>query len=132
MKRKTRATVADWTKLHKTGKGLATTDGPGSPTVTLWPHGERRIWVKTADGLGLELELSEGPHGLAVRIYAFGGPLDNKPNLRAHSYGRIVEVCQYRDTPEAQAFARWYAHEETPEDVALLGPSYRRAHESEE
>jgi hypothetical protein len=118
--------VKDWDKLRKTGLGL--TDD-ASTRVTLWPNGQgnREIWFKTADGKqGFSLSVSEGPHGLGARLYFFGGPSDIRPDVVVSQYGRNVEICQYKPDEKAQAFKRWYAHEETEADIALLGESYRR------
>lgn len=82
---KRRATVKDWDKLRKTGKGLATGDAPAlgqSPTVTLWPNGSQEVWVESGDEvwvksgdtrLGFSIQFSEGTHGLSARLYFFGG-----------------------------------------------------------
>lgn len=126
---KKRATARDWERLRKTGKGLATTD---AVTITLWPNAAREIWVRTEDHqLGFKIEFSEGPHGLSARLYFFGGSADVRPDIVAHAFGRYADVTQYRSTDQAQAFKRWYAHEETDADIALLGESYRRKIESE-
>lgn len=132
---KTRATVADYDRLRNTGKGLAVTD---ACDICLWPNGDRRIWIHSADHKQfLSIEVSEGPHGLSVRIgtnFATNAPLQVRsiPWHVVNSQGqeergeREVDVVQYRDTDQARAFARWYQREETDADVALLGWQYQR------
>jgi hypothetical protein len=79
--------------------------------------------VTTADGLGVKVRVSDGPHGLGVSVTPHVGT----PDVELPDVGpRYIDVTQYRQTPVAQAFRRWYLHCETAEDVALLGPSYAR------
>ena len=92
--------------------------------VTLFPNGEREIWSQTVDGLGVRVSVSDGPHGLGVKLDTMAG---TPPITIASPDGQHVELCQYRTTPKAAAFRRWYLHEETADDVALLGPGYQRA-----
>lgn len=127
MKKLARATVAMFDKLRRTGKGIAETDGLYGTTVTLWPNGNREIWVKSGDqSLGFSIQFSEGPHGLSAKLYYFGGSLSEHADVRVDHFGNHVEICQYRPDAKAQAFKRWYAHEETEADIALLGEDYRR------
>lgn len=83
-----------------------------------------RYWVNSQDNiLGFALEVSEGPYGLAVRVEPF--ILTPSMDLTDPD-ARHLGVCQYRQTPKAQAFRRWYLNQATPEDIELLGPEYQR------
>jgi hypothetical protein len=121
--RPTKPTVKQFDTLRKTGLGLATTLGT---KTTLWPNGEREIWVKSADGTqGFSVRFSEGPYGLSLQVNFLH--LRTPPDIRIEEIGTYVGICQYRSDPKSQAFKRWYVEEETEADIALLGDGYRRA-----
>lgn len=98
--------------------------GPsGGSNVYELPAGQ--YWIKSADGrLGVTLTVgTDGPYGIGLQIDTHVGT----PTLTiASPDGNHIELCQYRDDPKSQAFRRWYLHQETPADLALLGPEYRR------
>lgn len=86
------------------------------------PPGEYWIKSETDSPLGVRLEVSDGPHGLLVRVSPFVGT----PDLTTVNDGdRSVAAVQYRQDPRAQAFKRWYQGTATDSDRALLGPEYR-------
>lgn len=95
--------------------------------TVLFPNGQPEIWFKTADGLGFKVTVSNGPHGLGIEARSFIGTPNLTPEGGAESF--TVSATQYRQNEKAQAFKRWYRHQETPEDVALLGPEYQRKQE---
>lgn len=114
-----RRTIKRYSDLYRDPAGLF----PGVETV-LFPNGEPEIWFKTADGMGFRVTVSNGPHGLGIEARSFVGTPNLTPEDGAESFA--VSTTQYRQTETAQAYKRWYRHQETLEDVALLGPEYDR------
>lgn len=85
--------------------------------VTLWPNGEREIWIQGSGGKGFRVTAGEGPAGLSLHISTFVGsppitvtgnaagdyqPLPNMPDARH------LSLCQYNGDDKSQAFKRWY------------------------
>lgn len=121
-----RRTMKRYQELYRNPRSLFSggPDDTGVSTI-LFPNGANEIWLQTASGEGVRIVASNGPHGLGIRVSTFAGT----PALTVaggEQSTREVEICQYRQNPDAQAFRRWYNHAETPEDVARLGPSYLR------
>lgn len=123
--------LKDYVALYHNPEHLA----PGVQ-VTLWPNGEPEIWLKTADGLGLRVKVGNGPAGLGLCIdrmtatpdLTVSGMVPNGPETPVPCIDGAysLEVCQHRTDARSQAFKRWYLHQETDADVALLGDGYRR------
>lgn len=114
---------------------LAPIFGPSTTgfTVTTFPNGiAHDVWVQSKDGrLGFSVHIGEGPYGLSVDVRSFDSrrfsvSSDDPSDPTGYASRREVHATLYRDTAEAEAFRRWYHHEETSADVALLGPDYAR------
>jgi hypothetical protein len=117
-----RRTLKRYTELYHQPSSLF----PGVETV-VFPDGKPEIWFKTADGLGFRVTVSNGPHGLGIEARSFVGTPNLTPEDGQESFS--VTATQYRQSAKAQAYKRWYRQQETPEDLALLGPEYRRKQE---
>lgn len=120
-----RRTLKRYENLYRDPTSLfPASDGARQLETILFPNGENEIWLRTPDGLGVRIVASNGPHGLGVRVGSFvGTPKITAPDTQDEIE---VELCQYRQDARSQAFRRWYRHEETTEDVALLGAEYKR------
>lgn len=96
---------------------------PHTAKLILFPNGRPgAVWIESIDGQRqFSVEASDGPAGLSIRIYTLNGATP-----RVYHDGRYLEICSYKPDEHSQAYARWYAHEETEADVQLLGDSYRR------
>lgn len=105
-------------------------NGPdnGAVKTTLFPNGNKEIWCQTPDGLGVRIEVSNGPAGLGVTVRNF---LFSSPLTCEGQDDTEFSIVQYRQDERSQAFKRWIQYVETPADIALLGPSYQRAREME-
>lgn len=104
-------------------------------SVTLWPNGEREIWLRDDNGRGgVRITASRGPVGMGIRISKFvgTGPLtvraygdDYSDATNAPSFdAREIDMVFYDQTEKAQAFKRWYDGERTADLAAILGPEY--------
>lgn len=112
MKRRRRTKTA-YAALFDNPKALF----PSCETI-LFPNGEAQIWFRDDSNSKLLLRVSAslGPAGLSVTIQrsTCGLPLTISGNV-GRDYAplvvddvREITVTQYRDTPAAQAFKRWY------------------------
>ena len=103
--------------------------------VIPFPNGQAgELWIKSADGsLGFSIRISEGKAGLSLTVRRFIGmePMtvhsDHPDAMRlGHHDVAEVSVCQYHSDERSLAFKRWYFGEATEDDIAILGPEYRR------
>lgn len=91
--------------------------GKGTDT-TIFPNGEREIWIKGLHGAGVRVRASQGPAGFSVTIQSFAGGSDLSARTYDREYQetnvegqREVSIVQYRDTQYARQFCKWWASE---------------------
>lgn len=117
MKKRTKKAYA---KLH---------DDPASlfsdVNVTLFPNGEREIWIQDEEGRGFRIRAGKGPAGVGLQISRFvlaspvglsvsGNRVGDYERVRLEDDAAELEIVQHYDTDHAQAHRRWYRA--TPEE----------------
>lgn len=106
--------------------------------VVLKVVGNRKICIESPDGQhSVSILADVGRHGLGFTIrHRFGStpltvrPYDQNYQDMTPALDDVQElaITCYNANEEAQAFKRWYGHQETESDLQVLGPKYRRGH----
>lgn len=118
-------TLKDYAQLFRNALHLFP-PGPNSPgvRVTLFPNGDRELWIQGTGAKGYRITAGEGPAGLSLHISTFvGGPPISLSGNEAVTYDtfagpdmRHLDLCQYNSDDKSQAFKAWYQG-----DVATRG-----------
>lgn len=104
--------------------------GRGTRT-TLFPNGEREIWITNADGTAsFSIVASDGPAGFSVRIKSAVGtlPADAHVMTRRDYVTRIIEDVReisftaYYPDAYAQQFRKWYLSDARDANGTKLEP----------